>query len=266
MYASYFYKAGATETDIFNDIIAILTGETNVNNLSASCDKANTTIVPDFPTNWTVEATTGTNRKVLSSPHSQDPTRKKYVAIEVSGGLVKLALVRGVSGTTEVNPLQLADGYMQEIDTTNGGRLDIFVDDKTIGFFSYINGNYKNSNFIFEVELDDFYQNAGWGAADANLILIDILDLSGNPVSWDWMPPTTIKPLKNYSDRVEVQKILFTRDTRRIFNFATSDVFQAPDNFGAVFDTIDIQGKRYVVWPFTSTLGRILVPMKLIAF
>lgn len=44
MNAKYTYVAGATAANILADLVAILTGETNVNNLSASCNKPFTTI------------------------------------------------------------------------------------------------------------------------------------------------------------------------------------------------------------------------------
>lgn len=53
MYTKYVYNAGATSDNIKNDIIAILTGETNKANLSASCNKSSTDIFSTIAAGWT---------------------------------------------------------------------------------------------------------------------------------------------------------------------------------------------------------------------
>jgi len=40
MYATYRYAAGSTGLNVLADVVAILTGETDVNNLSANCLKS----------------------------------------------------------------------------------------------------------------------------------------------------------------------------------------------------------------------------------
>ena len=45
MYAKYVYTAGATDDQVLDDTFEIFVGETDVNNLSAGCDKTNSLIL-----------------------------------------------------------------------------------------------------------------------------------------------------------------------------------------------------------------------------
>ena len=53
MYAEYAYKAGTSVLNMLNDIAAILTGETNVANLSSACDAAASQIISNVAAGWT---------------------------------------------------------------------------------------------------------------------------------------------------------------------------------------------------------------------
>lgn len=56
MYTKYSYNAGATKENIFSDLKALFTGETNKANLSASCNQATTDIVSNTAAGWTFDA------------------------------------------------------------------------------------------------------------------------------------------------------------------------------------------------------------------
>lgn len=82
MYARYNFTAGSAYADILSDVTAILTGETNIANLSAACDQALTTIDARIPAGWTVhDAAADTDAKCLKAPHADDPTQFKYALI-----------------------------------------------------------------------------------------------------------------------------------------------------------------------------------------
>lgn len=65
------------------DIIALLTGETDKNNLSAMCSPGGTTIASTYPAGWEVwDDDTGTsNEWVLRAPTVDDATQYKYVKL-----------------------------------------------------------------------------------------------------------------------------------------------------------------------------------------
>lgn len=59
MYCDYVYVAAANPTQISADIKALLTGETNKANLSASCNQTSTELYTTDAAGWTAEAATG---------------------------------------------------------------------------------------------------------------------------------------------------------------------------------------------------------------
>ncbi len=74
MFATYNYSAGGTQQGVLDDLIAILTGETNVSNLSATCNKGATSITATIPAGWTLhDAAAGTVTKVIKAPLADDP-------------------------------------------------------------------------------------------------------------------------------------------------------------------------------------------------
>lgn len=92
MYANYTVLATATAAQVLADIVAILTGTTNPNLLSASCDKPNTQILTTYnPAGWVVhDAAAGTNRQVLKAPCAHDASIYKYLIVDTNtaGALV----------------------------------------------------------------------------------------------------------------------------------------------------------------------------------
>ena len=86
MYARYQYNSGVQATvqaNILADLLAILTGEVNVSNLSASCDKVNTTITVDNPAGWVLhDAAAGTNAKAIKAPLADDQATFKHLVLD----------------------------------------------------------------------------------------------------------------------------------------------------------------------------------------
>ena len=66
-----------------SDIIAVLTGETDKNNLSAMNSPGGTSIASTYPAGWTVwDSDTGTlNEWVIRAPTVDDGTQYKYVKL-----------------------------------------------------------------------------------------------------------------------------------------------------------------------------------------
>lgn len=73
------------QTNVLADIVAIVTGTTNVNSLSAGCDKSNSLIVSDVPAGWTLhDAAAGTNARCVKAPIADDPAAFKYVVLDTN--------------------------------------------------------------------------------------------------------------------------------------------------------------------------------------
>ena len=267
MYASYFYTAGATETDVFNDIIAILTGETDVNNLSASCDKTNTQIKTDYsPSGWNLESLSG-SQAVLSSPHSEDNTREKLLVLDsstFSSGYLKVGSAKSYDPSSGLSYTYfLSSPLSPKIDLTNGGRLEIYADPKIVLFLSYTGGTFSDWAGVCETKLSP-YDNKGWALIrDAFVYPAEVTAFSGNVYSWNSVAlssPLGREPKYNGSE-VEASRILITSPSYKLLSEIPS-VYELPDNFGAIFDTINFpDGKTYIIWSNDiGTSDRVAIP------
>lgn len=88
MIADYYYNDGYVVTDLLNDIVAMLTGETVVANLSPACNQATTIIKSVVPAGWTlhdnaVPVVSGRNIQVLRSLVAGETTLYKYLIVEI---------------------------------------------------------------------------------------------------------------------------------------------------------------------------------------
>lgn len=125
MYAKYTYLAGATVTNILTDVVALLTGETVVANLSVACDDANSSIVATVAAGWAVyDATAGTNKQCLRAPNRD--TGYKYMVVDTnSAGYLMLTGYEswnaGANTGTDLIANSNSTSYAQRIDTAAGG-------------------------------------------------------------------------------------------------------------------------------------------------
>lgn len=134
MYASYFYNAGGTVADILSDVVAMLTGETTVANLSASCDKTSTTITATASVaGWSVyDASAGTNAQVLRAAVHDNANQFKYLLVDTNNaGYILITPYETWDNTLHngtYNAYQSTTiSYQQQINTTRGGGLEISV-------------------------------------------------------------------------------------------------------------------------------------------
>ena len=145
MYAKYDYVAGATLANIMNDINLIITGETNINNLSASCVKSTTEIVAAVAAGWVLhDALAGTNKKCYKAPLADDATKFKYMVLDFnSSGYLKTTIYESWDATshTGTNLCYYSDQYSygQKIDTTTGGTMYVFASARFAVFASNTN-------------------------------------------------------------------------------------------------------------------------------
>ncbi len=86
-------------------MVAILTGTTDVNTLSASCDKANSLITTSLtPAGWTLhDDAAGTNTKVIKAPIADNPSQFKYQYLSTNNvGYFENRLYETWNATTHV--------------------------------------------------------------------------------------------------------------------------------------------------------------------
>jgi len=99
MYVKYTWLSTATEAQVRSDIISLMTGNTTISTLSASCDKTNTAITSNTtPTNWTVydtapaasqgSAPLGTSQVLQSL--NLDGTTYKYAQVILNAGSLSI--------------------------------------------------------------------------------------------------------------------------------------------------------------------------------
>jgi len=137
MFARYNYSAGATVANIIADIVAILTGTTDKNTLSASCDKANTYIYNTYTNaEWILhDAAAGTNKVVLKGARFDAPAEYEYAMLDFSTSSkfgIKLYETWNAGAHTGTNPAFTTFGagntsYYQRINTAAGGSVIIYA-------------------------------------------------------------------------------------------------------------------------------------------
>ena len=85
MYAELQWAQSTPQATILDDIAAVLTGETDTANLSASLDQGASSIIATVPAGWTVhDASAGTAMQCLKSPIADDPAAFKYLLLDYS--------------------------------------------------------------------------------------------------------------------------------------------------------------------------------------
>ncbi len=135
MYAVYNYKAGALQSEVLSDLVALLTGTTDKTTLSASCVQANTSILSTEAAGWTLhDGSAGTNKKVIKALN-QDASTYGYVAIDInSAPYIQWSCCEGWNASTHV--------------ATNASSSDSFTWDSSGGGYFYIYATSKNSYIL----------------------------------------------------------------------------------------------------------------------
>lgn len=143
MYAKYSYNAGATQANILADVVAILTGTTDKNTLSATCDKPNTEILTTYdPAGWVMhDAAAGTNKVVLKATNVDATT--KYAVIDTnSAGYLVIHAAEAWNETTHTgtNVTTIGNTYQQRYSTTLVGVLHISASNRRIIAYGVYSG------------------------------------------------------------------------------------------------------------------------------
>lgn len=83
MFAAYSYNAGISSANFLSDVVAILTGETNVNNLSSGCNKSLSTINTTYSSaGWTIHDANAASNRVVIKAVCADGVTTKYVSLD----------------------------------------------------------------------------------------------------------------------------------------------------------------------------------------
>ncbi|MBF0629105.1 MAG: hypothetical protein HQL91_12885 [Magnetococcales bacterium] len=151
MYSKYVYLAGASAANILADLVAILTGETVVANLSASCDKAQTTILSTIPAGWSLhDGSAGTNAKTIKAPLADDATKFKYVVLDANtAGYIQTKVYETWDATahtgTNIAYNSNSPSASQQFSTTLAGTVHLFASARFLLLASLYNGIWGSS-------------------------------------------------------------------------------------------------------------------------
>jgi hypothetical protein len=83
MHAVYRYLIGATAANVVADLTKLLTGNHDIANYSAACDKTNTQIINNvIPPGWSIhDPSAGASSQVIKAPLADNPAAFKYVEL-----------------------------------------------------------------------------------------------------------------------------------------------------------------------------------------
>ena len=145
MFSQYTYNAGSTLSNILSDIILILTGETNKNNLSSDCYLSGTTIWSDVAAGWTIhDAAAGTNAQCIKAL-CEDGVTYKYVVIDMNDSSYLMSKVYEgwdavVHSGTNISYYSNSLDNSQRYNLTNGGKMFIGASNRYCVFWSWTSG------------------------------------------------------------------------------------------------------------------------------
>lgn len=176
MYAKLQISGTATAAQVVTDIVAVLTGTTDVNELSAQIVKANSQIISTDPAGWTLVGDYLATGKVLSAPVADNASQYKYVAIFTSGSSVAYQLGEGYNAggktlTTATVSHGLISNYASNAVTFPHGQttFDLYItaSARHIGFHTLVNsgGNYYPGDLggVFECTRKDIWNTSSSG-------------------------------------------------------------------------------------------------------
>ncbi|ALG67867.1 hypothetical protein [Beggiatoa leptomitoformis] len=164
MRTKYTYSASATLAHVHADIIAILTGETDVNNLSASCNKASSSILTTISTaGWSVhDSSTGTtNKTIIKAPHADNASNYKYVEIYSQTSSLTVTLWEAWNETTNAGTNQ-STAVTQPLNLTSGGSVYIWANPRYLVMASEIGASWGNSQNSGVVPIFELSRGQPW--------------------------------------------------------------------------------------------------------
>jgi len=153
MYATYRYAAGSTAANFLSDVVAILTGETDVNNLSANCIKADSSILTTYDSaGWEMhDNASHTNGVMLRAINIDDQSYKYYGIQQNTLNAFSVRTAETWNPVTHTGTNQLG-AYEITCNLTGGGYWYIYAHRGCIYILPYHNTAYQSTRGCFEVD------------------------------------------------------------------------------------------------------------------
>ena len=294
MYTSYFYNSGASAADILSDIAALLTGETDKNKLSASCNKTLTEIDASVDAaGWSMwDVAAGTNAVVLRAAVADNPSQYKYLWLSTNTAGYLVAAPYGDWDTaahsgSDMSYAATSTSHAQRLNVSLGGRLDIRAKNGIYWGFSFQNGVYGSATGSWPSGLLERTRLSPWDTVEngyppflfvsglnqstyseprsVNAAGADVTGLAascfpmhafGGGGTLPTLPITTV-PSNSSKD---LKHILAPFGTTRVADghlggdfSSLADIWLTTYGNGSSFDTMNVDGKIYVIWAVTTT-------------
>ena len=153
MFAKYVYNTASDVANVIQDIVDILTGETDKANLSAACKQSDTEIISTIAAGWTLhDDTAGTNAQVLKAPLADDPATFKYLKLNaVTTSYLRTEVWETWDEVAHSGTNMAYDSnntsYSQRLDLTDGGTLYVFASARFAAFVSQTAAGYGHTSY-----------------------------------------------------------------------------------------------------------------------
>lgn len=265
MFARYEYYSSATQANVLSDIVKIFTGETDVNNLSASCNKNITTITATIPAGWTVfDAAASSTSQVIRASYVDSASTYKYVELKAtSTSAFDIFGYESWNATTHVgvNKTGNTSSYQPWTSSSNG-RFLLFSSARFLAIVgeygtTYGGGSYKGITLVAEHSREQPWNN---GVAYPSFTVICTTGdcIYGNKQAYF----TRVKDVNNY-DLTSTTAVTYLVTIGTAFN-GWSTAGQLPQ--GVIAKVLDNNGSRYIpMFPiylfdsavFSSPIGEI---------
>ncbi len=194
MFVKYKYKASSTLANVIADVEKLITGETNLLNLSSDCDTANSAIYVNTVAKWILhDSAAGTNKRAYKALRSDSSTVYTYITIDYNTAnsiiidLHESWNATTHTGTNTTTPSATATDRQQRLSLTVGGNLYIGAGGKTINDTDYLyligeySGTYGNNNSVLSGNLvSNFARRMTWDT-----------DAAGAPTTINCIPGKT---------------------------------------------------------------------------
>ena len=156
MYIQYKTTTSWTPSELMSDVTALLTGTTDFNTLSASCDKANCSMLAStISAGWTLydNVGDGSYTRVISAPDYSGATTKYLKFRYVAGSPITFNQCSAWNNVTHTGTDVTNDSYMSTgVTTTTSLILYILVTSKYMVMIGYQGGNWLSYR-IMSLEL-----------------------------------------------------------------------------------------------------------------
>ncbi len=200
MFAEYAYNASSDRAQVFSDIRAILTGETNKANLSASCNQVGTTIIGTIPAGWTAWDDIDVYTTWFRAPLTDSGTQYKFGRVILDGS--SRIYQQSAEDWDEVlhtgtNVVTNFSDY-QPLNLTSGGTLIICASARFMAFLRITGGSIGDNNYsgcqgYFEFSRDQPWDTVAAGYPKGALVAM-------GPMINGLSQPSYVNRLKNKSN------------------------------------------------------------------